>query len=617
MKTAGTSARGIAPILQLIAASVFVATELSAQWNLCTNNNQQTCAGSAVGISTTTPSQLLDVNGASIFRNNMYFGAGTTGDYGIISWASGTPTRFIIYANAGKGLSLGTNAVTDRLFIDTSGNVGIGTVSPQRNLALVGSGAATLQIAADSIQGSSASRGFQFQQIGADSYLINEEAGALSLWTSANQRMTIGSSGNVGIGTTSPTQKLDVRGGYIVASDSPAASYNAFMQGSAAYAYFGTTTGGDVALGNANNYSSVVIKNGGLVGIGTTAPSSPLHVATNGQGYIGKFQTFDATNGNTGRVVVQTGSAQGSMELTVVNDNTFSGGAYGILATGKSTPTTLLYAALDHRFLVGAVEAMRISSNNNVGIGTTTPQAKLNLYDGSGNAADLLRIEGIGNAPLYGLTINGAAGPTAAIRANYTNPANTTATELKLYTNPIGGNNNLQQRVVIDGAGNVGIGTPTPAYTLDVNGSIRATSVIGAVYQDVAEWVPTDEQLIPGTVVVLDPTQNNHVVTSSRGYDTFVAGVVSAKPGIVLGQEGIGKATIATTGRVRVRVDASRQPIRIGDLLVTGDKPGTAMRSEPMVVNGRSFHQPGTILGKALEPLDHGEGEILVLLTLQ
>jgi len=169
----------------------------------------------------------------------------------------------------------------------------------------------------------------------------------------------------------------------------------------------------------------------------------------------------------------------------------------------------------------------------------------------------------------------------------------------------------------ITSSGSVGIGTSSPTATLEVNGTIRATSVIGAVYQDVAEWVPTDEQLIPGTVVVLDPTQNNHVVTSSRDYDTSVAGVVSAKPGIILGQEGIGKATIATTGRVRVKVSASRQPIRIGDLLVTSDKPGAAMRSEPMIVNGRSFHQPGTILGKALEPIDHGEGEILVLLTLQ
>ena len=47
------------------------------------------------------------------------------------------------------------------------------------------------------------------------------------------------------------------------------------------------------------------------------------------------------------------------------------------------------------------------------------------------------------------------------------------------------------------------------------------------------------------------------------------------------------------------------------------DKEGVAIVSEPMEINGRKFHQPGTILGKALEPLKEGEGEILVLLSLQ
>ncbi len=73
----------------------------------------------------------------------------------------------------------------------------------------------------------------------------------------------------------------------------------------------------------------------------------------------------------------------------------------------------------------------------------------------------------------------------------------------------------------------------------------------------------------------------------------------------------------ATTGRVKVKVDASAGPIRVGDLLVTSDKPGMAMKSQPVDFNGRKFHQPGTIIGKALEPLAGGTGEILVLLSMQ
>ncbi len=41
------------------------------------------------------------------------------------------------------------------------------------------------------------------------------------------------------------------------------------------------------------------------------------------------------------------------------------------------------------------------------------------------------------------------------------------------------------------------------------------------------------------------------------------------------------------------------------------------MKSEPVVVGGRQIHAPGTIIGKALEPLEGGVGEILVLLSLQ
>ena len=140
---------------------------------------------------------------------------------------------------------------------------------------------------------------------------------------------------------------------------------------------------------------------------------------------------------------------------------------------------------------------------------------------------------------------------------------------------------------------------------------------IQARYQDVAEWVPASEEMPPGTVVVLDPRRENAVVASTRSYDATAAGVVSAAPGVVLGMAAPNSVLVATTGRVKVHVDATSHPIHIGDLLVTSDKPGMAMRSEPIEVNGRRLHQPGTILGKALQPLQSGEGEILALLSLQ
>lgn len=172
-------------------------------------------------------------------------------------------------------------------------------------------------------------------------------------------------------------------------------------------------------------------------------------------------------------------------------------------------------------------------------------------------------------------------------------------------------------RVYISNTGNFGIGTTTPSATLDVNGNVNVSGNIAAKYQDFAEWVPATEHMAPGTVVILNPERPNEVMPAAREYDTSVAGVVSMKPGVILGEEGPSKAQIATMGRVRVRATAVDRPIAIGDLLVTSGKAGFAMKSEPMEIGGRKFHQPGTLIGKALEPLPEGEGEILVLLSLQ
>jgi hypothetical protein len=178
------------------------------------------------------------------------------------------------------------------------------------------------------------------------------------------------------------------------------------------------------------------------------------------------------------------------------------------------------------------------------------------------------------------------------------------------------------ERMRVSAAGNVGIGTTNPTFKLHVVGDAHFTGAvtganISATYQDVAEWVPASRELEPGDVVVLNTEKNNEVTVAATPYSTSVAGVVSHQPGLTLGVAADNKEMIATTGRVKVRVDASRAPIKVGDLLVTGEKAGVAMKSEPMDINGRKFHQPGTIIGKALEPLATGEGMILVLLSLQ
>ena len=178
-------------------------------------------------------------------------------------------------------------------------------------------------------------------------------------------------------------------------------------------------------------------------------------------------------------------------------------------------------------------------------------------------------------------------------------------------------------QLYLDTNGNVGVGTTSPQSLLDVSGNLRVTGNatvsgnIAAKYQDIAEWTAARGEVSAGTVVSLDVERINSVRASHQAYDTRVAGVVSVKPGVILGEGGPNRALVATTGRVKVRVNADRAPIQIGDLLVTSNIPGVAMKSQPLRMHGRLMHRPGTIIGKALEPLAKGHGEILVLLSLQ
>jgi hypothetical protein len=264
-----------------------------------------------------------------------------------------------------------------------------------------------------------------------------------------------------------------------------------------------------------------------------------------------------------------------------------------------------------------------------VGIGTTNPTPYTLLTVNPGNAFFGVKSANTGGGPSTALAgfimdrgnVNSAASlnfRTGGVTDNWI-----LGTGIYASGNDFQLGDGAAAKFTFTTAGNFGIGTAAPAAKLDVvgnvnvSGSITAASVIGAVYQDIAEWVPATTKVTPGTVVVLNPAVSNEVMPSSQAYDTGVAGVVSAQPGVILGRAGEGKAAIATTGRVKVMVDAKKTGIHVGDLLVTSDELGVAMRSEPMEINGRKFHQPGTVLGKALEPLASGRGEILVLLSLQ
>ena len=473
-------------------------------------------------------------------------------------------------------------------------------------------------------------------------------------------RMTINGSGNVGIGSSAPDTKFQVFHtstntnlaniqladlGFVIRNTSNTNGNMSLISFQDSTGY-GNAQIGTIQKDQTNHSGDMVfftrestsvfgermrIASTGKIGVGTAAPTALFHIMTS-DGENLRLHRNVSTNG------------WGVAEYFTLNNSSGAGVDYGQISGGITSNTAgaetgVLAFYTRNSGTLG--ERLRIHGNGNITIGTTNAVSyKLHVEGGSINATDGLCINGdcratwasvtgpwtsgsgsinysagsvgIGtNSPLYTLDVNGGVNGFRAKAASAAS-GDTIATF----------ENNSAIKMIVRADGKVGIGNSSPQKTLDVNGDINAVGTITggtiqAKYQDVAEWVDSSQQLTAGTVVILDPDKNNQVVASTQSYDTRVAGVISPQPGITLGERGEGRVLVAASGRVRVKVDASNGPIKIGDLLVTSDKEGFAMKSLSVEFGGVRMHRPGTLIGKALEPLAQGSGEILVLLSLQ
>jgi hypothetical protein len=404
-------------------------------------------------------------------------------------------------------------------------------------------------------------------------------------------------------------------------------------------ASIGLVRNGNITIkGGASNGEFVRIDNSGNVGIGTDSPAKKLHIfSSNSQvmidrpantagnyalinfatNHVEKFNIGMNADSNPG--VDKLSFLEGAFSVTVPV-MTITGGNLGIGTTAPAHKLDVVgevRASGGFRFADGTVQntsgQWTTSGANihytagNVGINVTNPLAKLHVV----GVAPLGTAAFMGTTWVSHFNYNGDQSEDTYIRGGKANS--------RVLIND-GHTGNILMAL---NGGNVGIGTVTPTAKLHVQGDGRVTGNltvdgnIAAKYQDMAEWVPAAEQLSAGIVVVVDTSKPNHVISSSTSYDARVAGVISAQPGIVLGEKSDNKVLVATTGRVRVKVDATNGPIQIGDLLVTSNREGFAMKSLPVDLGGVRMHRPGTLIGKALEPLTSGTGEILVLLSLQ
>jgi hypothetical protein len=149
-------------------------------------------------------------------------------------------------------------------------------------------------------------------------------------------------------------------------------------------------------------------------------------------------------------------------------------------------------------------------------------------------------------------------------------------------------------------------------FKINHQGEVYADGTFHPGGADFAELIPARQpDLEPGDVVAL--AIDGTAVRCLEERQASVVGVVSTKPGV----EGdlfkhldrTEKISLAVMGIVPVKATAANGPIRPGDMLTPSAVPGHAMRSGEVV--------PGTIIGKAMEGLESGEGRIHMLIMLR
>ncbi|MBL1214650.1 MAG: hypothetical protein HND52_14950 [Ignavibacteriae bacterium] len=156
------------------------------------------------GIGTTTPLRKLDVAGNFCLSSGGF-------EKGLISHSGSGWYRFIINGSNNHALSLGSNGVSDRMVLDTDGNVGIGTTAPSRKLSVNG---------IIGVQYNATNERFYVNPTfaGVDVAVLDATGGVdFRVDTRTGQEKMFYDGGNVGIGTTSPSEKLEVNGNILLA----------------------------------------------------------------------------------------------------------------------------------------------------------------------------------------------------------------------------------------------------------------------------------------------------------------------------------------------------------------------------------------------------------------
>ena len=441
---------------QSVEAPAFIATSTTATSTFAGGALFATGGGN-VGIGTTTTSAPLTIEGGTNTIGQLHIGGDGQGglidfkrstggkDFGQIGWASNSVTIFQIKNASGSGelrllqssptspvgITLYTSNV-ERLRVDGSGNIGIGTTSPSSKLTLL-VGTTTNPTAGIYMAALESNTGSLFT-------ISTSTASATST------AFIINSVGKVGIGTTSPSQELSVQGnGYFsgtLAASSLAGATSCLQAGAD-----GIITRNGSACGTASGSEYDWKQLADSFGVNALTPTTtiPINItstatSTFGGGLMSKFGSF--WNGLDTSFVTATSTTATS---------TFAGG----LIVGNNAAFVVNKAA--------TVNTLIVAESGNVGIGMGAPVKTLDIQ-----AADAsLRVKStsevlIESANAYAdiqLTGSDGADVPWLLMAGSPNAGDFAIKESSLPA----------ALVIKKTTGNVGIGSSTPAAKLSVN----------------------------------------------------------------------------------------------------------------------------------------------------
>jgi hypothetical protein len=347
--------------------------------------------GTNIGVGTTTPTNFTPFG----YGANIEVSGGLGG--GFVSSNSGAALKMIMQVNetAGVGaiktltnhsLAFATNDVT-RMLLNTSGNLGLG-VTPSAWASGVGRIALQVGIASVSVNsGTDAFYGANYYDDGTNNRYINSDFALIyaqqngnHIWYNAptgtagnaisfTQAMTLNASGNLSIGNTNDTYKLDVSGTGRFTSN--------------------LTTDG-IFIGRTSNGQAFGVGNGVDSDMGIFVQTNNIAFSNSGTSSGISF----ALGGTTRFSIASTGAATFSSSVTanyydgeifrVITSSTLRGGlGTGSWAFGDGTTDIALYSGAAMKIGAGGSQKMIITSTGNVGIGTTSPAYKLDVQNGS------------------------------------------------------------------------------------------------------------------------------------------------------------------------------------------------------------------------------------------